>query len=601
MKKIISPLAGVVCACLVSYSLHAEEQPLVLVTATRTPELADQTLAPVIVITQEEIQRSQAGDIAELLRFHAGLDIGRNGGPGQATSLFIRGTDSNHALVMIDGVRINPGTIGGANIQNIDPAIIDHIEIVEGPRSTLYGSDAIGGVVNIITRQVEKGTVLSASAAGGTYDTRRYSASLQQAGGEGVRLGIDSALQTTSGFPPREESTIDRGFDNSSIAAHLGRRFGPVDVEISHFEARGNTGYLDFFLAPVDQNFVNSVSALRLAANPLPPWASRLTLSESRDRIDQNQSDDYAHTDRKTVDWQNDVQLGRAQLLTIGGVLTREQDASLVFGTGFDETIDVKEAYVQDVIARGAHRGVVSARYTDHESFGGHTTWNAEYGFQAADVTRFTLAAGTAFRAPDATDRFGFGGDPNLNPEKARNVEAGVRQQLAPGSRVSLQVFRTDITDLIEYDTSVNRMVNIGKARIRGVQAKYEYARDRLHASIEAIAQNPTSETTDQPLPRRARRSATAAIVWDGAQYQLGADLLAAGRRKDSDFSGVYMGGYGLLNLTVAYRLDPEWMLRARVENVFDKRYELANTYNTVRRSFLLELAWRHRIPGEPG
>jgi vitamin B12 transporter len=592
------PVAGAVLACVLPLCVQAEEKPAVVVTATRTAELADDSLAPVIVITQEDIQRSQATDVPDLLRFHAGIDIGRNGGPGQPASIFMRGTDSNHTLVMIDGVRINPGTIGGANVQFIDPAMIDHIEIVKGPRSSLYGSDAIGGVINIITRRAAAGTSLSASAAGGTYDTRRFATNVEHAGDQG-RIGVDAAWQATSGFPPRQESSIDRGFDNASFNARAGRRFGPVDIEVSHYQAQGKSEYLDFFLTPLDEDFLDAATALKLEANPVAPWATRLVLSRAQDRIDQNQSDDFTHTNRYTADWQNDIQIGGGQLLTAGATVTREHDSSLSFGTAFDDTLDVREAYVQDAIERGAHRWLLSARHTDHEAFGGHTTWNAAYGFQATAATRLTVAAGTAFRAPDATDRFGIGGNPDLKPESARNVEAGVRHRLSDSQHVSLQVFRTEITDLIEFDFATSREVNIGKARIRGVEAGYEYSRDQLRAAIEAVAQDPKSVTTDNPLPRRAKRSLTASVAWTAARYQLGADLLAAGRRKDSDFSDVYMGGYGLVNLSAAYWLTPEWVLRARAENVFDKKYELAADYNTAGRSYLLEVAWQHRPGGE--
>ena len=135
---------------------------------------ADESLSSVIVIDRDQIERSLAADVAELLRFHAGLELGRNGGPGQTTSLFMRGTESNHALVMIDGVEINPGTMGGAALQNISPRLIERIEIVKGPRSSLYGSEAIGGVVNIITRNTEG---IEARAGGGRYETREASLS----------------------------------------------------------------------------------------------------------------------------------------------------------------------------------------------------------------------------------------------------------------------------------------------------------------------------------------------------------------------------------------------------------------------------------------
>lgn len=568
----------------------------VIVTATRTAQLADQVLAPVIVITREQIERSQPTDVADLLRFHAGLDLGRNGGPGQTTSLFLRGTNSDHTLVMIDGVRINPGTIGSAAFQNLDPSIIERIEIVKGPRSSLYGSDAIGGVINIITRRASSGTQAELSAGGGSFDTRKVTAGARHAGSSALRYGIDGSWHSSDGFPPRTDSDIDRGHDNTSVSAHAGRRFGALDVELSHFDARGNTEYLGFFLDPLDQDFRNATTALTLEAQPTAIWVSRLQLSQARDEIDQNQSTDFAHTDRRMLDWQNDLQYGASRLVTAGIWWMREEVSAVSFGDGFDEDTDTRAVYLQDSTEIGAHSLLIAGRYTDHDAFGGHTTWDAGYGYRLTDATRLIASAGTAFRAPDSSDRFGFGGNPDLDPEESRNLEIGVRHRLSPAQRLSMSLFQNDIENLIEFDfINTNQMVNIGKARIRGVEAGYEVVSRYWRAAIEAIVQDPESGTTGDPLPRRAKRSVTASLGYDDGRYQLGADLLATSSRKDSDFSDVRLAGYGLVNLNAAWLLTPDWTLRARVENLFDMDYTLADGFNTADRSCFIQLAWRYQ------
>jgi vitamin B12 transporter len=549
-------------------------------------------LAPVIVITREEIERSEAVDVADLLRFHAGLDIGRNGGPGQPASLFLRGTESNHTLVLINGVRMNPGTVGGAAINNLTPELIERIEIVKGPRSTLYGSDAIGGVINIITRRAAAGTQLAASAGGGSFDTRALSGHIAHRDGD-LRIGLEVSALDTDGYATQSASPIESAHDNTSINAYAGTRLGAVDAEISRFQAGGTTEYLDFFLTPIDQDFENAVTALNLRAEPVAGWNSHLQLSQAVDEIDQNQSDDYAHTDRKTVDWQNDFQLSEAQLLTAGIMLSREDTAALSFGTLFDESTDVDAVYAQDAIESGAHRWLVAARYTDHETFGSNTTWDLEYGYQLSAATRVTAAAGTAFRAPDSTDRFGFGGNPDLDPEESRNLELGLQHRLSEHQTVTLNAFQNDIDDLIEFDFGTSQMINVGEARIRGLEAGYTYAGELWNAKVEAIAQDPHSETTDDILPRRARHSLTSSVSRDIGRYQLGADLLLTGERKDSDFSDVTMGGYGLVDLTAAAHITADWTLRARVENLFDKEYEIADGYNTPERSYFLQIAWQ--------
>ena len=202
----------------------------------------DEALAAVTVITREQIDAAQAKDVPELLRFHAGLDVARSGGPGQITSVFLRGTDSNHVLVLVDGVRINPGTIGAPAWQNLSPDVIERIEIVRGPRSSLYGSDAIGGVVQIFTRRAEDGTTLSARAGDGSFVTRDGAVGVHHRG-QTVRVGVDVARLTSAGFPARVGGQDDSGHTNTSVNAHSGAKLGQLDVEVGHWQARAKTGF----------------------------------------------------------------------------------------------------------------------------------------------------------------------------------------------------------------------------------------------------------------------------------------------------------------------------------------------------------------------
>ena len=588
-------LISALSAAGLSGALHADEAP-VIVTATRTAQIADQALAPVIVIDRATIERSAAVDVADLLRFHAGIDLGRNGGPGQATSMFIRGTDSNHALVMIDGVKINPGTIGGAALQNISPEMIDHIEIVKGPRSSLYGSEAIGGVVNVITRRGGADGAQGNFAVGaGSYGTRTFSVGTHY-GSDQLRVGFDANGFGTDGFPTRVDSDIASGHDRFSFSTYLGDRAGPLDWELSHWQAKGNTEYLSFFLSPLDQDFTNSATALTLKAAPRDAWTSTLRIGSVVDEVNQNQSSDYSETHRRQFDWQNDVQLDAHQLFTAGLWYSQDDTASSVFGSGYTDRTDVFAVFGQDDIRYGDHHLLLAARHTDHESFGGYTSWDAEYGYQLTASTRVTAAVGTAFRAPDATDRFGFGGNPALKPETARNVELGVKHALSARQALALSAFDNHIEDLIEFSDpdgflgpQPGMMQNVDRARIRGVEATYTAALKPFNLRIEAIAQDPKNETTGDLLARRAERSLTASLTYDIGPYQLGADFLAQSRRKDSDFSDVYNAGYGLMNLTAEWHVQRDWRITGRIENVFDKNYELADGFNTAGRSVMIE------------
>src|SRR3569623_2712169 len=188
--------------------------------------------------------------------------------------MFIRGTDSNHALGMSDGVKINPGTIGGAALQNISPEMIDHIEIVKGPRSSLYGSEAIGGVVNVITRRGSADGAQGNFAVGaGSYGTRTFSVGTHY-GSDQLRVGFDANGFGTAGFPTRVDSAIARGHDRVSFRTSLGARAGPLDCELSHWQAKGNPENQSYYLSPLDQDFTNSATALTLKAAPRDAWTS---------------------------------------------------------------------------------------------------------------------------------------------------------------------------------------------------------------------------------------------------------------------------------------------------------------------------------------
>lgn len=574
----------------------------IVVTATRTETALDRSLAPVIVIGREDIERSLALDVAELLRFHAGLDVARNGGPGQATSLFIRGAESNHTLVLIDGVEINPGTLGGAALQNISPDIIERIEVVKGPRSSLYGSEAIGGVVNIITR--EAGRRFSGNAGGGRYGTREASFTMGLAG-EDTMLDLSAAWLDTDGFPTLRSSDIDRGYDNLSLNLDAGVSLGELTAQLRYWQAEGTSEYSDFFAAPVSQDYANRATAVELAGQAAEIWRPRLSLSRVVDDIEQNQSADFVTTRRDVLDWQNDFAAGDAQIIVAGLYLSREDTSARFFGAPLEDQAGAGDVstgtdalFVQDSITFGRHDLLLAARYTDHETFGAAKTWNAEYGLRFGADTRLTLGAGTGFRAPDSVDRFGFGGNPGLEPERSRNFELGVSHALDARQRVTLNLFHNEIDDLIEFvtlstDPFIGENRNVEQARIRGAEASYELRGDLWRLRAAAIVQNPENLTDDMRLLRRARRSATLNVARVVGRGEIGFDVLATGNREDFGFPmPVELGGYVLANLSARLPLGADWSLRGKIENLLDTDYETASGFNSAERGvyMLLEL-----------
>ena len=559
----------------------------IIVTATRTEIPLSDAIVPVTVISREDIELSLANDLAELLRFQAGIDIGRNGGPGQATSVFMRGTESNHTLVLIDGVRMNPGTLGGAAVQHIAPEMIERIEIVKGARSALFGTDAIGGVINIITRRAES-AYFETSLGAGSFD----SLSGVVSGGNRSEKGdfsVSVSYQDTDGFAPRTDSDIERGYDNLSANLYGARRFGDSEISLRHWQTEGTVEYLDFFLAPVDQDFTNSTTALQLDNAIGQKGSSKLIASFMQDDIEQNQSDDFVKSDRISLDWQYSHAF-EEHTLTGGLFYVDENASSLSFGSGFDEDTEVRAAFIQDQWTRDRHKAFVALRLTDHETFGNHTTWNAEYAFAINANWTLNAGLGHAFRAPDATDRFGFGGDPDLDPERADEAQLGLRY--APGNRhrVDLEFYANDVDDLIEFDLETFTLRNVARAEIRGAQLAYEYRGESFVVQAELTRQSAEDADTGSRLLRRAEESGSLTYTQNLGAHRVGLSLFASGDRED--FGGVRLDGYLLANLTAQFSLGNAWTVHARIENLLDTEYETAANFRMQERSGFVELKY---------
>jgi len=601
MIHLVLLAACLLCACLPAWSQTPGkgqvELETVVVTATRQAQALSEILAPVIVIDRDTIERSAATDLADLLRLHAGVDIARNGGPGQPTSVFLRGSESNHTLVLIDGTRINPGTAGGAAFQHLSTGMIERVEVVKGPRSSLYGSEAIGGVIQIITRDARRGTTLGSSLGAGSFDTREASVEGQWSG-RNTGLGASVNWMDTGGYASRTLSDARQGHDRLNINAHGEVQAGSSLLRARHWQSSGTTEYLDFLLTPLDQDFRNSVTSLQWQTDLPASVQSTLLLSNAVDRVDQNQGPDHFETDRNSLDWQGDWRSGMHHF-TGGLYLSREDTAALSFGSAYDARTSVNALYLEDALRSGRHALVAAARYTDHETAGSHATWNLDYGIEATGQLQFTLGAGTGFRAPDSSERFGFGGNPALQPESSLNVELGAVYSPGYSQQAWLRVFRNDIDNLIEYvvtdfNTFEGSNQNVARARIQGVEAGFEIRQDSWRLRAEAVAQQPEDRDTGQALLRRARQSFTLSAVRALGALQAGIDILATGERKDFGFpEPVELPGYMLLDLSASYALSDRWSIRGKLANALDRSYQTADTYAMAGRSVYVSVHYQ--------
>ena len=604
---------GWAAACASMPAMAQDELEETIVTATRTPVALDAVDAPVIVITRQDIERSLATDISELLQGHAGLEIARNGGPGQTTSLFMRGTESNHTVVLIDGVRINPGTIGGAALQNIAPESIERIEIVKGPRSSLYGTDAIGGVVQLFTRGARSGnddpSSVSGGATFGSLDTQQVFGDAAFAMADGFHLGVGGGYSESAGMPVFVDDDSDRGWRN--VTGRLNAEFDASEsltFRARGFLTNGRTEYSsqtfsDPPYADVSQDFENSVYSFETDYHDASGLAVRGTVSQMRDLIDQHQANfgnspgnpfDFAHTRRTNFDLQVDLPEFGEHAFSIGAQYSDENADAYSFGLGFDKNTYVTQGFVQDQFEAGRLTSRLAVGFVDHSTFGSEMTWNADFGMSFGKGTRVALSGGKAFRAPDATDRFGFGGNPDLLPEVSEQYELSLRQQLGQHHELSLAAFDNRIRDLINYviidfNTFEGQNQNIDRARIQGVELGYRFVAEGWQARAELTLQDPRDETTDERLLRRSRESLMLAVNRDIGNLDLGVDVAAYGNRKDFGFpENVTLDSYALLNATVRYRVTPAFTVQGRIENALDEDYTLAEGYRTEGRAYTI-------------
>ncbi|GAB3098009.1 TonB-dependent vitamin B12 receptor [Lysobacter terrae] len=624
-----SPLAaGLLCALLAGTatsafaadgSTQATDVDDVIVTASRTAQTQDATLASVSVITREDIDRLQPASLPDLLRGQAGLTITNNGGMGKESSVFLRGAESDQTIVLVDGIKIGSATLGKAALQDIPVDQIERIEIVRGPYSSLYGSEAIGGVIQIFTRRPRGAFSPNFSFAVGSHKTARMAAGL---GGRGEKgwYSVNAAHERTDGIDSCRGAgfpifagcfTVEPDKDayrNTSLSLQGGYTFNQQwDAEARLMRAEGRNEYDGDFQNR--SSVVEQVASARVRYRPTQALTLTLNGGESTD-----QSDDYKDaTSTGYVDTHRSQGSLQADIATGGGVFT----------VGFDwlrDRIDSATPYVDittgNVITQrinhavfgqwqqtfGAHSLQLSVRRDENDQFGGKTTGAALWGWDLSDTLRVTASYGTAYKAPSFNELyFPFFGDPTLQPETSRSFELGLRGQQEWGNW-SVNAFQTHSKDLIGYDPTPRAGLpfgganNIDSARIRGVEVTGEttLAGWDLHGSATWLdPRDDEGQDIDNLLPRRARQSARVDADRRFGDFSVGASVSAQGYRYDDPANTRRMGGYATTDLRVGYALTPAWTLQLNADNVFDKTYETAAFYNQPGRTYLLSVRYR--------
>lgn len=586
----------------------------VVVTATRTEAPLKGTAASVTIITEKEISEKKAKTVLEILRDVPALDVVQTGGLGGTTSVFMRGANSNHTLVLIDGVQVNSPTAGLFDFADLTTENIERIEIVRGPQSTLYGSDAIGGVIHIITKRGKGPAAPFLSLEAGSFGSFREVIGFSGSN-ELLDYSFSASRFDTRGFSKASEragNTEKDSYRNTTFSSRVGLSL-PREARLE-WTARYTDAEVDLdgcdpvtFFCPVDDpNFVQDtrslVTSLGLTAPMNKVWDQQLKLSFNQDKLKGTDPDTLSNnyvinTQGRRLDWQHNFSLGELDKITVG----YEYEAQIgenQGSPGFDEALVNNAGYALNQLRLGSIFLNLGVRYDDNNRFGKEKTYKAEVAYRIEPTgTKIRAAHGTGFHGPTLNDLFfpGFG-NPNLKPEKSSSVEAGIEQQLW-GKRLRLGVtyFQTRIEDLIQFVSDPVACVapfapfnfcpvNVNQAKVIGTELEISVAPvESVTFSANYTFTAAENANTGAELARRPRHKASVVLTLHPLQdLNLQLDVRYIGRRFNDPANTLPLGEYTLVNLAGSYDITPKAQVFARIENLFDREYEEVSGYQTA-------------------
>ena len=586
----------------------------VVVTATRTATTGDASLAAVEVIDRDDIERSQAQSLQDLLRGRAGIDLSNQGGLGKVSTLFLRGTESDHTLFLVDGVRVGSATSGLTPLQDLPLDMIERIEIVRGPRSSLYGSDAIGGVIQVFTRGGRKGLHTRMHAGAGSHHFREAGAGLDWGNGT-AWFGVDASHQRTDGIDAcrgvgapvfagcgMDHPDPDRdGYERNAVSLRGGLTAGngwTADARLLRSEGHNQFDADPAWGLPDSSSTVQQVVGGKLRHDNGGPLALQLTAGRDTDSSDNflagEYSDRFAST-RDSAGMQADWTPAAGHALTLGIDWARDRaDVDGAFAS-FDASRGNRAGYAQYQGAFGRHDLQLAVRHDDNDQFGGHDTGSVAWGMDLAHGLRLTASHGTAFKAPTFNELYyPYYGNPGLRPETSRTSELGISQRTETW-HWQVSAYRTVIDDLIVYDPHLFVANNIEHGRIRGLEFAGGTTLAGWDLSLQATLLDPRNGSAGldgRLLPRRSRRSARVDADRTFGAWRIGGSLVAKGERYDDAGNTLRLPGYATLDLRAGRDLGRHWTLQAGVRNAFDREYENVAWYRQPGREYILQLRY---------
>lgn len=586
----------------------------IVVTATRTPVPLADTLASVSVMERDRISALQPLDLAGVFDKMPGLDISRSGGPGSSTSLYIRGNASDHTLFLVDGQRIGSATLGSTAFQHLNPSQIERIEVVRGAHSSLYGSDAIGGVVQVFTRDGSGVPGSYVNIASGSHN--EYQAAAGTNGASGAwRYALNASYLETDGIDNLEDDSgfngDDDGYRNKSINGSLGYTFeNEADISLRYLGVTSRNEYDDASAPdtrPYSDGWMQNINLRgRLPVNDA--WLSTLSLGVSTDDTDNydgvsgTNTGDF-RTTREQLFWQNDITWSEGNVLTLAYEYYEDQvDASSLYEGADGEPVSSRsnDAWIGELQLDFAPLDVLlGVRSDDNEEFGEETTGSVALGLHLDARHRMVASWAQGFKAPTFNDLYWpagpyTAGNPDLVPESSDNRELGLRGDYDQW-RWALTYFDNEIDHLINWAPGadfVYRPYNVDRARIRGAEfiSSAQLGDWALEASY--TYSEPRDDASDTLLPNRARSNAVINLDRIIGPWQVGLSLKAQDKRYTDAANSDYLPGYGTVGVRVRYQLWQGLVMRLRVDNLLDKDYQLNEGYNQDGVNFQFGLSY---------
>lgn len=581
-----------------SFAQTAADQPLapVLVTASRTAQKASDVLADNIVITAEEIVASGQTSLVDLLQTKRSVEIKRNGGAGNDADVYIRGANGKQTILLIDGIRSVSSTSGTPTWSAIPLSQIERVEIVMGPLSTMYGADAVGGVIQVFTKKGSGAPRLTFSAGAGTYGEQVVTAGVSGSteGDHQIRYSINASHEEADGFSSRVvagQNPDDDGYTKHSINGQFSLDLAKGQEIGVTFLNSENDGEYDNGASAYNARIVGEVDAYSIySRNQITSnWSSLAQVSRSYTKQKNYTATATTVNNSKAdqISWQNDFKIGTDVLQFL--VEHREESVFNPSQPKQNQSRDTDSLALAYQLNAGAHLASASVRYDDSSVYGSNVTGSLGYGYRFTKKLKVSGSYGTSFRAPTYNELYfvpNFG-NPNVQPEKGKNAEVGIYYDNGQ-SDFNVTYYHNQITDLIITKTpcpvsglGTSCSYNVNDALLKGVSvgASTKIADFRWYGSLDW--QDPRDQTTNKLIERRSRSHGTVGVSHASGLFKSGADVIFSGYRYDAANETKRMGGYALLNLHASYDLTDNWQLFGRWNNVFDKYYELAQTYQT--------------------